>query len=106
MESDWRKFREMIPRLRERYLADRNARMVRLLTYPNKTETKRFWDAMEEMEKEAKTLRRCLDGHSRSKMFQFMISMIHAGMLTPNDLADFSLDLQGRLARVLPDDLK
>ena len=42
-----------MPKLRERYLADRNARIVALLTRPEKTETERFWDAMEVMEKEA-----------------------------------------------------
>ena len=68
MESDWKKFRVLVPVLRERYLADHNARIARILTDPTKTETERFWDAMDEMEKVAKTLRECLDGHSRSKM--------------------------------------
>lgn len=67
MESDWRKFRDMVPRLRERYLADRNTRIATLLTDPEKTETERFWDAAEEIEREARVLRECLDGHSRSK---------------------------------------
>jgi hypothetical protein len=46
MESDWRKFRDMVPRLRERYLAEHNARMAGMLTDPRKNETERFWDAM------------------------------------------------------------
>jgi len=104
MESDWRKFRDMVPMLRERYLAEQNARMVHLLTDPTKDETKRFWEAMEQMEKEAKTLRRCLDGHSRSKMWLFVISMIRSGMLKKTDLARFSAELQSQLAQEFPDD--
>jgi hypothetical protein len=98
MESDWRKFRDMILMLRERYLAEQNARIARMLTDPKKNETERFWDAMETMEKEAKTLRRCLDGHSRSKMWLFMVSMIRVGMLKKEDLAPFSPELQEQLS--------
>jgi len=94
MESDWKKFRDMVPKLRERYLAERNARILRNLTDPKKTETERFWDAMDEMEKEARTLRKCLDGHSRSKMWLYMDIMRRAGMLKRGDLADFSEELQ------------
>ncbi len=67
-EADWRQFRDMVPKLRERYLAERNAKIAALLIDPEMNETERFWNAMEEMEKEANALRRCLDGHSRSKM--------------------------------------
>lgn len=98
IESDWRKFREMVPRLRERYLADRNARLAAMLVNPGKNETQRFWDAMEEMETEAKILRQCLDGHSRSKMSLYIFMMIRAGMLTKDDAAVFSVDLQNEIS--------
>lgn len=62
MESDWKKFCALVPALRERYLAVRNTEIARMISNPTKTETERFWDVMEVMEKEAKTLRRCLDG--------------------------------------------
>ncbi len=98
MESDWRKFRDMVPQLRERYLAERNAQLSRMLTDPNKTETDRFWATREEMEKEARVLRHCLDGYSRSSMWLYMLSMIRAGMLTKEDMAHFSPELQQKLA--------
>jgi oxalate decarboxylase/phosphoglucose isomerase-like protein (cupin superfamily) len=34
MESDWRKFRDMAPKLRRRYLVERNARIVDMPTNP------------------------------------------------------------------------
>jgi predicted protein tyrosine phosphatase len=98
MESDWRTFRDMVPRLRERYLADRNARIAALLTDAEKTETQRFWDAMEEMDREARVLRECLDGHSRSKMWLYILAMIRAGMLSKEDIEAFSEDLQKQVA--------
>ena len=94
MESDWRAFRDMVPKLRERYLAERNVRIIELLKRSGKTETDRFWDAMEEMEREAKVLRECLDGHSRSKMWLYMLTMIRAGMLRQEDMTVFSESLQ------------
>ncbi len=102
MESDWRKFREMVPMLRERYLIERNARIVRILTHPKKNETERFWDALEVMKKEAKILQQCLDGHSRSSMWLFMTAMLRVGMLKKEDLSQFSDELQRDFARVMP----
>ena len=98
MESDWKKFRDIVPKLRERYLADRNARIVALLTRPEKTETERFWDAMEVMEREAKILQQCLDGHSRSSMQRYMLTMIGAGMLMKADMEGFSEELRRQLS--------
>jgi hypothetical protein len=53
-ESDWKKFKAMVPPLRERCLAARNGPIAARLTDPKKSATERFRDAMEEMEKEAK----------------------------------------------------
>lgn len=94
MESDWKKFSAMIPALRERYLAEQNARIVRLLADPRKTETERFWDAEQEVRKQAKTLRACLDDISRSRMSLTLLTMRGAGMLKKEDLAGFSEELQ------------
>jgi hypothetical protein len=88
----------MAPKLRERYLAEKNARIVAMLTHPKKTETERFWDALEVMEREAKILQQCLDGHSRSSMQRFMFSMIGAGMLKKEDMAVFSEELRAQVA--------
>jgi hypothetical protein len=98
MESDWKKFSAMVPRLREKYLALCNAQVISLLTAGNGSETERFWDATARMEKEVKVLRHCLDNHSRSKMSLSMLSMIRVGMLTREDLAEFSDELQKELS--------
>lgn len=94
VESDWKKFSAMIPRLRERYLAEQNARVASVLIDPRKNETERFWDAMDVMQKESKTLRMCLDDLSRSKMWLTLITMRGAGMLKKEDLVGFSEELQ------------
>ena len=94
MESDWKKFRVMAPLLRERYIREKNARILAKLSEHGKTDTERFWDALEYMEREANILHECLDGHSRSKMGLHLMLMRGAGMLRKEDLADFSEELQ------------
>jgi hypothetical protein len=98
MESDWKNFRAIVPKLRERYLAERHADIMRKFTDPEKTETERFWDTMEAIEVEARILRQCLDGHSRSKMGLYLLTMARAGMLKKEDLAGFSDELRQQLA--------
>jgi hypothetical protein len=94
MESDWKKFRALIPILRDRYLAERNAYIVEKLTDPQKTDTERFWDAAEAVQEEAKTLRRCLDDLSRSNMWLTLLLMRRVGTLRKEDLVGFSEELQ------------
>ena len=55
MESEWKKFRAMVPGLRERYLAGCNARIATMLADPGKTETERFWDTLKEMRTKGQT---------------------------------------------------
>ncbi len=100
IESDWKKFSAMVPRLRERYLAERNAKFAASLTEPGKNDTERFWDALEEMKATAKALQRCLDGHSRSRMWDFLFSMVADGMLKREDLTVFSDELRGQLGEL------
>ena len=99
-ESDWKKIQAMLPTLRERYLAARNARITAILADPAKTETDRFWTVATLVNKEAKVLHDCLDGHSRSKMWLYMLNMIRAGMLTREDISGFSEELQKEMAYV------
>lgn len=103
MESDWKKFTAMLSVWRERYLADRNARFVRILTNQNKTETERFWETEELMRKEAKTLQRCLDDIRRSRMWDQLMAMRAAGMIKREDLADFSPELQRQVFDLFPE---
>ena len=97
-ESDWKVFRAMTPELRERYLREKNEELKGILEEVGKTPTERFWNAAEKSEEVARILRRCLDGHSRSKMQGFMAQMLQDGLLRRADLDKFSADLRERLS--------
>ena len=99
-ESDWRAFRDMVPELRERYLAKINADLVAALSSEAGTDTERFWDAEEKIGKEAKILQECLDDHSRSSMFRFINTMLAHGMMDTSDLDAFGEELRERIRRL------
>src|ERR1041385_6757985 len=54
---------------------------------------------MKEMTDEARVLRECLDGHSRSKMWLYAPTMIRAGMLNKEDIEVFSQDFQKEVSQ-------
>ncbi|MCA9072612.1 MAG: hypothetical protein KDA84_27000 [Planctomycetaceae bacterium] len=93
-ESDWKTFRKRVPEWRERYLNRKNQELISILSDENKAPTKRFWDAQRKMEEEAKILTTCLDGHSRSKMAMFLVSMYNHKLIEDHDLDEFSDDLR------------
>ncbi|MEO6568923.1 MAG: hypothetical protein ABIO94_09190 [Opitutaceae bacterium] len=100
LKADRNKFSALVPKLRDRYLAKHNVRIAGVLADPKKTESERFWDALQEMEKQAKVLQLCLDGHSRSKLWLFMISMLRYDMRSRDAFALFSDELRSELADV------
>lgn len=93
-ESDWKLYSSMIPELRERYLEEKNRKFASSLNEPGKTETERFWETLEAMDEEAGVLRACLDDHRRSEMINSMSLMFFHGMISVEDLEQFSSELR------------
>ena len=102
-ESDWKKFRAMLPVWRERYVAETNSRIAAVLADAKKTETERFWDAEKLIGKEARILQRCLDDIRRSRMWERLAEMRTAGMIRRNDLAEFGQELQDQVFYEFPE---
>jgi len=99
-ESDWKKFRNMLPELREKYLNKRNKKIGEILNDPKKIATECFWNTEKRIKKEAHILRECLDDYSRSSMDMKLISMCRYGMLEKQDIEKFSEELQAQYKEV------
>jgi hypothetical protein len=95
--SDWKTFRKRVPEWRERYLLKKNKEVIGILTDELKTPRERFWDAKKKMEKEAKILVDCLDGHSRSEMRWYLLLMHRHGLIEDADLEEFSGELREQI---------
>lgn len=96
-EKDWKAFRNLAPILRDRYLQARNEELAAILDDDERSPTEKFWDLEERTGEVAATLRACLDGHSRTKMRQFMMQMLKVGMMTVDDLDAFGEALRERM---------
>ena len=93
-KSDWKEFNRILPELRERYLRERNKELIVLLIDESKTPTERFWAVEEKAEKEAKILRKCLDGFSKSQAPLYLINLFRFGFMREEDLAGFSDEIR------------
>lgn len=93
-ESDWKIYRKRVVDWRERYLEGKNGEIVKILSDEAKTPTDRFWDALDEMKKQAKILQKCLDQHSRSNAKWSMFLMLGHGLIEDADLDEFSEELR------------
>lgn len=99
-ESDWKKFRNSLEKWRESYLIRKNDEIRAILARNNLTATEKFWDIFEFQKNESKILHNCLDGYSRSRMTLHMALMKKHGMISPEDLKEFSEELQEVLKRI------
>jgi hypothetical protein len=99
LESDWKTFRKRVPEWRERYLVSRNREIARLLSDESKTPTERFWEAKEQIDKDARLLVDLLDGHSRSKMERYLLAMYGKEFISDADLEEFSDALRERILK-------
>lgn len=97
-ESDWKKFRAIVPELRERYLRDRNTELAFILKGETLTPTEKFWAASERIEEIGGILRACLDDLRRSNMVHSLKLMYRHQMISDEDLSGFSEELRERIA--------
>ncbi|MDZ7720644.1 MAG: hypothetical protein U5K72_17640 [Balneolaceae bacterium] len=99
-KRDWKTFCDMLPELRERYLAERNPTFIKLLNSDKRTPTEQFWDTLDAMKEEAKILRDCLDGYTKSNMDMHILMMLRHGLMKEEDLDSFSEELREWVHRV------
>jgi len=93
----------MVPELRERYIQGRNAELKSLLEASAASHTAKFWSIHEKITKEAEILQRCLDGHRRSRIMEFIHEMLETGLMEIGDLSVFSSELQARVKSFFDD---
>jgi hypothetical protein len=100
-ESDWKRFRRIVPALRERYLREQTAELGALLQRPAMTPTENFWATSDRVDKVKRVLTSCLDDHKRSRLRESLMLMVRHGMMTEEDLEGFSEELQGSILAMI-----
>jgi hypothetical protein len=93
-KADWKKFEEIIPELREKYLKKKNHEIRNILNNGRKSSTENFWAAEKKIQKVVRILEECLDGYSKARMKERILIMYHEGMFLEEDIQHFSEELQ------------
>ena len=95
-ESDWKLFRSKMPDWQEAYMDRLNQEYIRLLSAPGNPADK-FWDLEKRIRKDQNSVG-VVARMSRSNMYTTILSLLADGVITLEDLADFSEDLRERIA--------
>ena len=99
-KRDWKLFREKLPGWQENYMARLIKEYISLLSAEDKNTSDKFW----ELEKKIKTDRRhpgVILNMEKSKAIYDIISLVRFGVISFDDLADFSEDLQQEVKLIL-----
>ncbi len=99
-KRDWKLFREKLPGWQENYMARLIKEYISLLSAEDKNASDKFW----ELEKKIKTDRRhpgVILNMEKSKAIYDIISLVRFGVISFDDLADFSEDLQQEVKLIL-----
>ena len=99
-KRDWKLFREKLPGWQENYMARLIKEYIRLLSAEDKNASDKFG----ELEKKIKTDRRhpgVILNMEKSKAIYDIISLVRFGVISFDDLADFSEDLQQEVKLIL-----
>lgn len=91
-EKDWQIFRRKIVEWQEDYMARLIREYIRLLTTDEEPST-RFWNLAERMQQDKKKAG-VQAKRSRSNMFNTLLMLLDEGAITPDDLSEFSENLQ------------
>lgn len=99
-KKDWKLFREKLPVWQENYMSRLIEEYMILLRDENKEASDKFW----ELEKKIKDDRRhpgVILNIRKSEVLYDMIKLIRLGVITCDDLDDFSEDLQQAVKLIL-----
>ena len=99
-KADWKKFQEILPALRERYLKKTNAEIRAILENQNMSPTECFWAAAERVRQESKILHDCLDGYSKGWMIERILLLQRYNMFIDEDFNHFSPELQEEIRNI------
>lgn len=90
-DSDWKLYRSLLPKWQERYMAKLNKEYIEILSENNNPSTN-FWKLEKRIRQDRKSLGVSIIVRL-SDFFIAILSLINTGVITREDLADFSKDV-------------
>ena len=98
-DYDWRLYRSLLPKWQERYMAKLNKEYIALLSENNNPSTN-FWKLKKRIRQDVKSPGVAIDIR-RSDFFVEILSLMNAGVINREDLADFSKEVTNWIDHIL-----
>ena len=100
VESDWKMFNEKIAEWQEKYM-EKLLKEYKEIISRKEEASKRFWELEQRIKKDKNNPGVLIVSPSRSKLFFILVDLINDGVISFNDLKDFSNKLIDNLHRYL-----
>lgn len=98
-DYDWRLYRSLLPKWQERYMAKLNKEYIALLSENNNPSTN-FWKLKKRIRQDVKSPGVAIDIRC-SDFFVEILSLMNAGVINREDLADFSKEVTNWIDQIL-----
>ena len=99
-ERDWKQFRKKVPEWQERYMDHLNHEYMDILNEEGNP-SDRFWKLEKRIKEDRKDAGVIIHDMSRSHMLFNLIDLINCEAITPDDLTDFSEELQDHMKLIM-----
>ena len=98
-ERDWKLLRKKVPEWQERYM-DGLVEKYKTILNSDKHSSEKYWELSERLKKDRRNSGVLIEDMSRSHMTYILMDLIRDGVITLDDLKDFTPELQELLKRV------
>ncbi len=99
-EKDWKLFRKKLPGWQESYMARMNKEYKEILAQ-DKTPADIFWELEGRIGQDKRKTGVLARDIRRSNMWRHLLDLLNEGVITLDDLSEFSEDLQERLRWIM-----
>ena len=99
-KKDWKLFREKLAEWQENYMERLNKEYIALLSADDKNASDKFWELEKRIKKDKKHPGVIME-MSKSKAIWNIVDLIRLGVITYDDLSDFSDDLKQAVKLIL-----
>ena len=102
-EKDWKLFRKKLPGWQEDYMGKLCHIYIDILS-KDANPSSRFWELSDRMKKDKRNPGVIIDDMSRSQMWGHILELYDFGVITMDDLSEFSDSLKKTIAFLRPQD--
>lgn len=99
-KSDWKLFREKLPEWQEKYMEKLVGEYITFLSQDDKAASDKFWELEKRIKKDRKHPGVIME-LNKSEAIWDIANLIRQKVILPDDLSDFSKELQQDVKRIL-----